>query len=87
MLVLTISDMAPRPVVKTPLSNKSPNLIKYIFRQYRQAKENPLVATGEAIAEGVAISQIDGPLPVMDTIGAAWSVKEAAEAWVKYASE
>ena len=40
--------------------------------------------TMRAIALGVAISQIDGPLPVADVVGVAFAVGHAAMAWWEF---
>tara|TARA_Y100001937_G_scaffold26293_1_gene37784 strand:+ start:191 stop:436 length:246 start_codon:yes stop_codon:yes gene_type:complete len=42
---------------------------------------NPLEQTRNAVAYGVAISQMDGPLPIMDIVGATIAVYQAAKAW------
>ena len=43
-----------------------------------------LIKTGRAVAAGVAISAIDGPLPVMDVIGLTVAVGGAGVAWLDY---
>ena len=37
--------------------------------------------TRDAIAMGVAISQIDGPLPIADVVGFAFAIKSTVDAW------
>ena len=40
--------------------------------------------TARAIASGVALASIDGPLPVMDVVGFGVAVTGAALAWYDY---
>jgi len=42
--------------------------------------------TGRAIAAGIALAAIDGPLPVMDVIGFGVATTGAALAWYNYFS-
>lgn len=43
--------------------------------------------TGRAIALGIAISQIDGPLPVADVIGLTVAVAMTIRSWAGYFSD
>ena len=40
-----------------------------------------ITKTRDALAMGIAISQIDGPLPIADVVGFAFAVKSTVEAW------
>ena len=55
-----------------------------LIKTYRKYKNNPLVATGEAIGKGYAISQIDGPLPFLDVAGVGYAIYDAGSAWIDY---
>ena len=71
MINLQYSDLTGQ--VTIPPARKSstkPQLIKY----YEKYRDNPWIATAEAIAKGYAISQIDGPLPVADVFGITYAV-------------
>lgn len=80
MIQLTMSEMVGRYVVQP--SRKS--TARRLLRTYRKYKDNPLVATGEAIAKGYAISKIDGPLPFLDVVGVGYAVFDAGQAWYDY---
>ena len=43
-----------------------------------------MLKTGRAIAAGIAISQIDGPLPIADVVGLGVAVIGAAIAWYDF---
>ena len=40
-----------------------------------------ITKTRDALAMGIAISQIDGPLPIADVVGFAFAVKSTVDAW------
>ena len=40
-----------------------------------------ITKTRDALAMGLAISQIDGPLPIADVVGFAFAVKSTVSAW------
>lgn len=42
---------------------------------------NAITKTRDALAMGIAISQLDGPLPIADVVGFAFAVKSTVDAW------
>lgn len=44
----------------------------------------PVAETFKAIGKAVAISQIDGPLPIMDTVALGYAILETTKAWHDY---
>lgn len=50
---------------------------------WETAKElaTAITKTRDALAMGLAISQIDGPLPIADVVGFAFAVKSTVSAW------
>ena len=53
----------------------------------KRSKFNTAVAkTAKAVKKGYAISTIDGPVPVMDTIGFGIAVYETGVAWYEFFS-
>ena len=60
------------------------HMILDVFERYKKMKNNPLVATGEAFFKAYMISKIDGPLPVMDTLGMGYAIYESSMAWYDY---
>ncbi len=78
---LTFADMVAQPVIDIERKANGRSALHRIIDEYR---DNPIIATGEAIAKGWAISKIDGPLPVADVIGVAYAVFDAGSAWYEY---
>tara|TARA_B100000508_G_C11281794_1_gene190906 strand:- start:173 stop:430 length:258 start_codon:yes stop_codon:yes gene_type:complete len=60
--------------------NSQPEMVKNISKNLME----PFEKTRNAVSYGVAISQMDGPLPIMDIIGASIAVYQAAKAWWDY---
>jgi hypothetical protein len=47
----------------------------------------PIFKTFEAVGKGVAISQIDGPLPIADVAALAITIFEATSAWYDWLTD
>lgn len=47
---------------------------------------NALFSTGTAVATGVTLAAMDGPLPIMDVVGFTVATGMAIQAWYEYFS-
>ena len=77
MIALEYADMVGQPIIQPSRRNA-------MIRYYEKYADNPFIATAEATAKGYAISQIDGPLPIMDGFGMAYAIFDAGSAWYEY---
>ena len=77
MIILEVSDMV------QSMNRKVARISGKINRKSRSLKK-PLKQTGDAIADGIAISQVDGPIPIADALGLGIAIYDTAGVWYEY---
>ena len=69
----------------------TPGQLEYIAMRYDTSDvsqsgdlRRAVASTARAVSRAVVLSQMDGPLPVMDIIAFSWAAAETVHAWYDY---